>query len=145
VTPSNGAAVSFLRTGFTNGGKSDPKKTALQLWLGHRLGICFCGLWDRWRDPKNNLIETYTILATRRNALVADVHDRMPAILRVEDYECWLDPGITNTETVVDCLKPFDTSLMRKYPVGTRVNRPENEDEKCAREVSIENTAIALF
>ena len=85
--------------------------------------FAFAGLWDRWRDPKNNVIETCTILTTRPNALVADVHDRMPAILRVEDYECWLNPGITNTETVVDCLKPFDESLMRKYPVGSRVNR----------------------
>jgi putative SOS response-associated peptidase YedK len=107
--------------------------------------FAFAGLWDRWRDPKNNVIETCTILTTRPNALVADVHDRMPAILRVEDYECWFDPGITNTETVVDCLKPFDVGLMRKYPVGTRVNRPENDDEECAREVAIETTAPTLF
>src|SRR5580698_1752649 len=95
--------------------------------------FAFAGLWERWRDRAGEFIETCTILTTKPNALVADVHDRMPAILRVEDYECWLDPGITNTETVGDCLKPFDASLMRKYPVGTRVNRPENDDEECAR------------
>lgn len=107
--------------------------------------FAFAGLWDRWSDPKNNIIETCTILTTQPNSLVADVHDRMPAILKVQDYECWLDPGITSAEAVVDCLKPFDDTLMRKYPVGNRVNRPENDDEECAREVSIENTVLTLF
>ncbi len=60
--------------------------------------FAFAGLWDRWRNPKNNIVETCTILTTRPNSLVANVHDRMPAILRVEDYEGWLDPGITDAK-----------------------------------------------
>jgi putative SOS response-associated peptidase YedK len=104
----------------------------------------FAGLWDRWRDPKN-MLETCTILTTRPNPLVADVHDRMPAILDPEEYERWLDPGITNSEIALDCLKPFDASLMRKYLVSPRVNRPENDDEECAREVPIIETALTLF
>ena len=107
--------------------------------------FAFAGLWDRWRDPKNNILETCTILTTRPNSIVADVHDRMPAILQSEDYERWLDPGITDAATVLDCLKPFDGGLMKKYPVGPRVNRPENDDEECAREVPLKETAATLF
>ena len=70
---------------------------------------------------------------------------RMPAILDPGDYERWLDPGLTKPETVLDCLKPFDASLMRKYPVSARVNRPENDDEECARKIPIEETAMSLF
>jgi putative SOS response-associated peptidase YedK len=61
----------------------------------------------------------------------------MPVILREEDYDLWLDPGVTDSNLVVDCLKPFDTTLMKKYPVSTRVNRPENDDQECAREIPI--------
>src|SRR6266478_1870299 len=107
--------------------------------------FAFAGLWDRWRDPKNNIVETCTILTTQPNSLVADVHDRMPAILRVEDYEGWLDPGITDAKAVLDCLKPLDASLMKKYPVSPRVNRPENDDEEYAREVPIESAPMTLF
>jgi putative SOS response-associated peptidase YedK len=107
--------------------------------------FAFAGLWDRWRDPKNNILETCTILTTRPNSLVTDVHDRMPAILRVEDYECWLDPGITDPKAVLDSLKPFDASLMKKYPVSPHVNRPENNDEECIREVPIKETTATLF
>jgi len=108
--------------------------------------FAFAGLWDRWRDPKSNdILETCTILTTPPNSLVADVHDRMPAILKVEDYDVWLDPGMTDATVVADYLKPFDASLMKKYPVSTRVNRPENDDPECAQEVSISVAQPALF
>jgi len=128
------------------GKKTGPReKQAYNFGLVTGSVFAFAGLWDRWRDPKNNILETCTILTTRPNPLVADVHDRMPAILNPEDYERWLDPGITNSEIVLDCLKPFDAALMMKYPVSPRVNRPENDDEECAREVHIIAAALTLF
>jgi putative SOS response-associated peptidase YedK len=99
--------------------------------------FAFAGLWERWRDPSGELVETCSILTTKPNSLVADVHDRMPVILSAADYDLWLDPGITNPERVVDCLKPFDARLMKKYPVSTRVNRPENDDQECTQEVPV--------
>ena len=69
----------------------------------------------------------------------------MPAILKPEDYDLWLDPGVTNVAIVADSLKPFDGRLMKKYPVSTRVNRAENDDEECAREVVIVNATPTLF
>jgi putative SOS response-associated peptidase YedK len=105
----------------------------------------FAGLWERWRDPAGKFIETCTILTTKPNSLVADVHDRMPVILKLEDYDLWLDPGMTNVAFVADCLKPFDPRLMRKYPVSTRVNRAENDGQECAQEVPIASTAPTLF
>ena len=55
------------------------------------------------------------------------------------------DPGITDAKRVVDCLKPFDATLMKKYPVSTRVNRPENDDQECATEIPIAGPALRLF
>ena len=60
------------------------------------------------------------------------VHDRMPVILNREDYDLWLDPGMTNVGTLSDLLKPFDASLMRSYPVSSRVNHVANDDEACS-------------
>jgi len=60
--------------------------------------FAFAGLLDRWQDPNNNITESCTILTTTPNSLVADVHDRMPAILRMEDYRWWLDPGIPDAK-----------------------------------------------
>jgi len=133
-------------SGFYEWMKIGPKqKQPYNFGLATGSVFAFAGLWDRWRDPINNIVETCTILTTQPNSLVADVHDRMPAILRVEDYEGWLDPGITDAKAVLECLKPLDASFMKKYPVSTRVNRPENDDEECAREVSVESTSMSLF
>jgi putative SOS response-associated peptidase YedK len=105
--------------------------------------FAFAGLWERWRDPAGEFIETCTILTTKPNSLVADVHDRMPVILKPEDYDLWLDPGMTDAAIVADCLKPFDPRLMKTYPVSTWVSRTENDDPECAREVPIASTGTA--
>jgi putative SOS response-associated peptidase YedK len=88
-----------------------------------------------------NHVETCTILTTTPNAFVAEVHNRMPVILQVEDYAPWLDPSVNNPSLVRACLKPYDSALMKKYPISTRVNRPENDDHECAQEVLIATTA----
>lgn len=132
--------------GFYEWKRIGPKeKQPYNIGLATGSVFAFAGLWDRWRDPNNNILESCTILTTRPNALVADVHDRMPAILREEDYECWLDPGMTDAQTVLDCLKPYDARLMKKHPVSGRVNRPENDDEECAREVPVKESPATLF
>jgi hypothetical protein len=46
-------------------------------------------------------------------------------MLRTEDHDLWLDPGIADPKRVVDCLRPFDAALMRKLPANARVNRPD--------------------
>jgi putative SOS response-associated peptidase YedK len=107
--------------------------------------FAFAGLWERYRDPAGQDLETCTILTTKPNSLVATVHDRMPAILRPEDYDLWLDPGVTDPARVTDCFRPFDARLMKKYPVSTRVNRPENDDAACAREIPLAPAAQSLF
>jgi putative SOS response-associated peptidase YedK len=47
----------------------------------------------------------------------------MPVILSKDDYDLWLDPGMTNVDAISELLKPFDARLMRAYPVSSRVNQ----------------------
>jgi putative SOS response-associated peptidase YedK len=65
-------------------------------------------------------------------------------ITKLKSARHWLDPGVTKPALVADCLKPFDARFMRKYPVSTRVNRAENDDQECAQEVPVA-TAQTLF
>ncbi len=97
--------------------------------------FAFAGIWERWKDPKGTIVETCSILTTAANALLADMHDRMPVIVSPEDYELWLDPGFKNPDGLIDILKPYDPRLMKRYPVSTRVNLVKNDDPECAAEV----------
>ncbi len=91
-------------------------------------------MWDRWKDQEDKSIETCTILTTNANGLLADIHDRMPVIIGRENYDLWLDRGVTNPEKVADLLHPFDARLMKRYPVSSHVNSVNHDDEGCLEE-----------
>jgi len=40
---------------------------------------------------------------------------------------------MTNVDSISELLKPFDARMMRVYPVSSRINQVQNDDEKCAR------------
>jgi putative SOS response-associated peptidase YedK len=93
--------------------------------------FAFAGLWDQWTDPNGTAIESCTILTTTPNSLLADVHDRMPVILRQENYDLWLDPGFKNAKALAEILVPFDAKQMKSFPVSTRINTVANDDPDC--------------
>jgi len=108
--------------------------------------FAFAGLWDGWKDPSGQWVKSCSILTTTPNAVTSQVHDRMPVILSKDDYELWLDPGMTNAEAVSDLLKPFDARLMRAYPVSSRINQVQNDDEGCSKPVPLDQpTQHQLF
>jgi putative SOS response-associated peptidase YedK len=55
--------------------------------------FAFAGIWDRWKNPDREWIETCSIITTSANALLSGIHDRMPVVLKPESYDLWLDPG----------------------------------------------------
>jgi putative SOS response-associated peptidase YedK len=69
----------------------------------------------------------------------------MPVILDRERYDLWLDPGINDVHVVSEMLKPYDAKSMRCYPVSSRVNHVDNDDEDCSRPVAIADTQNRLF
>ena len=95
--------------------------------------FAFAGLWDRWANPRGEVIESCSILTTTPNSLLADIHNRMPVILRPEHYDLWLNLAFRNTASLSEMLRPFEAALMRSYPVGTRINQVQNDDEDCAK------------
>jgi putative SOS response-associated peptidase YedK len=83
------------------------------------------GLWENWKDPASGeRIRTFAVITTDANELVAEIHDRMPAILAPEHYTRWL----SDEPDPRDLMRPFPADLMRIRPISTRVNKPENDD-----------------
>ncbi len=93
----------------------------------------FAAIWERW-EPKGEgePVESTALLTTSPNALVEPVHGRMPAILRVEDYAEWLDPG-TPAGRLRELLGPYPAEEMEGWPVSPYVNSPHNQGERCIR------------
>jgi putative SOS response-associated peptidase YedK len=74
--------------------------------------------------------ETFTVLTTAANAVVAPIHDRMPVILEREQFAAWLDPTSRDAD-VHDLMRPYPAERLVAEPVSTRVNRPDNDDPLC--------------
>jgi putative SOS response-associated peptidase YedK len=84
------------------------------------------GLWENWKSPDGKSIYSCSVITTSPNALVQDIHDRMPVILKPDDEKYWLDPSITDTTKLNPLLKPLDHALMEAYEVSPLVNSPKN-------------------
>ena len=107
--------------------------------------FAFGGIWDRWKDPSGNAVETCSILTTVPNAVTSPIHDRMPVILDPESYDLWLDPGMRNAAELSEMLRPYDARLMRCYPVSTRINHTTNDDEECSVPMELPQVQTRLF
>ncbi|MFL6008166.1 MAG: SOS response-associated peptidase [Rubrobacteraceae bacterium] len=91
--------------------------------------FAFAGLWESWSKGEGE-IRTCTILTTGANALVGEVHDRMPVILAHDAYDVWLDPASERDE-LTGLLAPYPVDEMEAYPVSRFVNSPSNNDPRC--------------
>jgi putative SOS response-associated peptidase YedK len=58
---------------------------------------------------------------------MADIHNRMPAIIAPEHYGTWLDPDMTDVEVLLTMLGPYPERLMDAYPVSRKVNSPSHD------------------
>jgi len=74
---------------------------------------------------------TCALLTTPANAALAPVHDRMPAIVRPEDYARWLDPRAEDPDALRELLQPLSAEQIELVPVGPRVNRVAVDDPAC--------------
>lgn len=106
--------------------------------------LMFAGVWDAWNNHGRVLV-TCAIITTAANELVAELHNRMPAILPPEVYEAWLDPATDRVE-LLRMLTPFPSAQMKTYPVSSKVNAPENDTADLLERVDVEvGQTLSLF
>jgi len=89
----------------------------------------FAGLWERSVRDDGSVVESCAHITMPANELMADLHNggshphRMPAILRREDHETWLEGTIDEARAV---LAAYPADLMLAYEVSPRVNSVRN-------------------
>ncbi|MDZ7799779.1 MAG: SOS response-associated peptidase [Trueperaceae bacterium] len=71
--------------------------------------------------------DSFTILTTRPNALMARLHDRQPVILPLEAIPAWFDPARRDAASLSDLLEPCDPEAFEAVPIGTAINAPARD------------------
>ena len=89
------------------------------------------GLWESWLAPgQATPLETFTVITTTPNAVVAPIHDRMPACLDPESAALWLDPQ-TPADTLQSLLRPAPDAEWTRHRVNPIVGQARIDDARC--------------
>ncbi|WP_051979263.1 SOS response-associated peptidase [Edaphobacter aggregans] len=114
-------------SGFFEWKKLDAKnKQPFAFDLANGQMMAFAGLSDAWKDPANGQwLQSYAIIITEANELMAPVHDRMPVILHQRDFDRWIDREPTD-QPPIDLLRPFPADEMEAFEVSKVVDNVKN-------------------
>jgi putative SOS response-associated peptidase YedK len=85
--------------------------------------IAFAGLWEGWRSPDGEVIRSFVILTTSANAIMCELHERMPVILEPADWPAWLGEAEGDPATL---LRAAADDVLRFWPVSRAVNAVKN-------------------
>jgi putative SOS response-associated peptidase YedK len=121
--------------GFYEWKQMDRGKQPMRITMRDGEPFAFAGLFDTWTSPAGQKLHTCTIITTQPNEVVADIHNRMPVILRQEDEDLWLDRERFDPDLLRSLLVPYDAGQMRAYPVPAIVGSPKNDVAECIEEV----------
>ncbi|MBV9252259.1 MAG: SOS response-associated peptidase [Acetobacteraceae bacterium] len=86
--------------------------------------MALAGLWEGFRAPDGGVVRSFAIVTTDANPELAQLHNRMPVIVRPEDWTVWLGEAPGDVETL---LRPAPDGLLRIWPVSRHVNSVQND------------------
>ena len=82
--------------------------------------LFFAGIWAERIDGSLGC----AILTEPARGAALEIHDRMPLALDEASLEPWLDPDLTERETIRRVVRHLDAGLIEHWPVSQTVNKP---------------------
>lgn len=104
------------------------KQKSIPYWIRPRNGgiVAFAGLLETYMSPDGAEMDTAAILTVSANTAIAPIHDRMPVVIRPEDFTRWLDCLNQEPRHVADLIVPADDDYFEAVRVSDLVNKVAN-------------------
>jgi len=112
-----------LADGFYEWKRAGKGKVPYRIALKTEEPFAFAGIWSTAHDAQGGVHLTFAILTTEANTLVAQIHTRMPVILREQDEADWLNPSLA-PDAAQALLMPLPADRLLMYEVSPKVNSP---------------------
>jgi putative SOS response-associated peptidase YedK len=90
------------------------------------------GIWDNWKSETGEWVRSCSIITVAATGLMAQIHDRMPLVIKPDGYDLWLDPSFNKLDDLKEFLRPKADRDVECYPVSDHVNSVRNDDAICA-------------
>ncbi len=120
-----------LADGFYEWKKIGKSKQPYYITQTNDQPFAMAGLWENWNSPDGESIQTCTVITTEANQTMQPLHDRMPVILKPDDYDFWIDRDFPGIEKLESLLRPCSEDLLKTYAVNPIVNKATNEQPEC--------------
>ncbi len=108
---------------------------AIGLKGGGLMGMA--GLWETWRSKDGERVRSFTIVTTIPNELCAELHNRMPVVLKPADWPAWLGEQGADAPHLKALLAPYPSEEMISWEVGPRVGNVKNNDPSLIEPIAI--------
>ena len=125
--------------------RRDGSKRSQAFWVRPRHGgiVAFAGLMETYAEPGGSEIDTAAILTTAASGDIAHIHDRMPAVIKSEDFEKWLDCRTQEPRDVAHLMRAPEDGFFEAIPVSDKVNKVANTGTDLQERVEPETIAKA--
>jgi len=140
-----------LADGFYEWVDADGRRQPYRFTLADERPFAMAGLYERWRPPSTQTgldafagdsgpdaepepVETFTIVTTVPDDLVAEYHHRMSVVLPPDAEDRWLT---ADTDTAAALCEPRSDLELTVYPVSTAVNDPSNDSPALVEPVEL--------
>jgi len=123
-----------LADGFYEWQKIGNEKYPFRIALKDEGIFAMAGLWSIAHGGDGSERATCAIVTVEPNELMSTIHDRMPAILSLEDIPVWLD-RMTQPRDLLAAIEPYPAEQMQAYEVSRAVNNPRNDTPECIKAI----------
>ena len=116
-------------TGFYEWRRAESGKQPFHIRYPDERLFAFAGLWEQRSNPLET-VYSCAIITTAAHSGMAAVHDRMPVVIKPENYQAWLNKQVSGIEMhAFEQATPYRDMLIT--PISDRINNPRNNDEAC--------------
>ena len=117
--------------------KTETGKQPYSIALADGSLMALAGLWENWRSPAGEWVRSFAIITTTPNELCAELHNRMPVVLKPEAWPVWLGEDPADASSLKALLGPLPSDEMTCWPVSARVGNVKNNDPNLVEPISI--------
>lgn len=106
----------------------DKSKQPYYIAMADDQPMALAGLYASWMGPNGEEVDSVATITVPANGQLSEIHDRMPAILRGDAIEEWLNVREVRAREAGQLALPLEDGVLKFHPVSTRVNSARDDD-----------------
>jgi len=98
--------------------------------------LTVAGIWERWEDKQNNeTLYSCSLITTDANPFMQNIHDRMPVIIKPEQYDEWLNQSNQNTSELQKLLHSYSRDDLKAHQVTASMSNARFKGKEAVQSV----------